>query len=257
MQDLEIRTETNTEAQSGSSTEEHISKIPNFTSIIIPIYNVNYPLFHYTGNCIGSIREHTEKGTYEIILIDNGSPVKPSKLADYKADKIIVNQENKGVAVAWNQGIRIATGEYIVILNNDTMVFDNWLPDLVGALQKADLIMATPMYGEPFSRAVEAAQKRSLWENKSIEESFSEFRDFACFAARKSLFETIGMFDEQFFAYSEDLDFLRRMDQEGLKYFSTRKVNIFHVIGATTTSIPETPDTMNKSKEKLKEKWGE
>jgi len=235
---------------------ENPSEVEGLTSIIILCHNTGYPNFHYTGNCIGSVREHTQK-PYEIILVDNGSPVKPSKLSDYRADKIIVNEENKGVAAGWNQGIRVSSGEYICLLNNDAMVFDMWLEDLQEALQQLDLVMATPMYGEPFSRAYEALQKRVSWADKPIEESFSDFRDFSCVLARKSLFNEIGLFDEQFFIYCEDLDFMRRMDQQNKKYASTKKVNIFHVIGATTTNDPKTPELMNDSKRKLKDKWGE
>ena len=74
--------------------------------------------------------------------------------------------------------------------------------------------------------------------------------------ARKSLFREIGTFDEQFFVYLEDLDFLKRMDEAGKKYASTKKVNTYHVIGGTSTGMVETPDLMNESREKFKEKWG-
>ena len=256
MTDLEIQSsETITTVIPSSHEEAHAIK-PGLTSIIVPVYNVNYPLFHYTGNCIGSIKEHTD-APYEIVVVDNGSPIRPGKIQEYNADKVIQNEENKGVAAAWNQGIRVSQGEYIVLLNNDTMVFDHWLSDMLEALQKADLVMATPMYGEAFSRAVEAAQKRKFWEGKQIEESFNGFRDFACVGMRRSLLEEIGTFDEQFFAYAEDLDFLRRMDKANKTYFSSKKINIFHIIGATSTSLPETPETMNESKEKLKAIWGE
>jgi GT2 family glycosyltransferase len=225
------------------------------TSVIILCYNNDYSLFHYTGNCIGSVREHT-KLPYEIIVVDNGSGIKHDKPENYKANKVFLNKENKGVAAGWNQGIRAAEGEYLCFLNNDTMVFDNWLEGLQEALGELDLVAATPMYGDAFARAPEAAEKASLWKDKPISESFSDFRDFSCVLTRKSLFDEIGLFDEQFFAYCEDLDFYRRMEKAGKKFMSTKKVNIHHIIGATTLSNPNTPAIMNKSKELLHRKWG-
>jgi len=234
---------------------ENPSEVTGLTSIIILTNNINYSLFHYTGNCIGSVKEHTNL-PYEIILVDNGSTVKPGKLEDYNVDKVIVNEKNEGIAKAWNQAIRMSSGEYICLLNNDAMVFDMWLEDLQEALGKVDLVMATPMYGEPFSRGHEALQKRAQWADKPIEESFSDFRDFSCVLAKKQLFRDIGMFDEQFFMYCEDLDLIKRMEEAGKKSACTKKVSTYHVIGGTSTGNPETPKLMNESREKFKAKWG-
>lgn len=230
-----------------------------FTSIIIPAYLNSYSIFHYTGNCIGSVREHTdkEKTPYEIIFIINGATdIKFDNLQQTKAHKIIRNEENKGYATAVNQGIRVAQGEYICILNNDTMVFNHWLEDMQEALDSLDLVMATPMYGKPFARAVESEELRKETLQKPIQETFSDFKDFSCVLTRKEMFDQIGLFDEKFFMYGEDLDLIRRMDKENLKHASTKRVNITHIIGGTSNSISETPEIMNESKAILKEKWG-
>ena len=230
-----------------------------FTSIIIPAYFVHYPSFHFTGNCIGSIREHTdkEKTPYEIILIINGkTDIKFDNLEQTMADKVITNEENKGFAYAVNQGIRMARGEYIGILNNDSMVYNYWLEDMQEALQHLDMVMATPMYGKPYARSVESQKLRETTMDKPIQESFSDFRDFSCVLTRKSLFTELGTFDEQFFMYGEDLDFFRRMDKANKKYATTRRVNIHHIIQGTATGVSESDMWMTESKEKLKEKWG-
>ena len=231
--------------------------IPGLTSIIMPIFNYDYSLVHYTGNALGSIKEHTNKETtpYEILLVDNGSPIKFDNPADYRVDKYIKNEENEGVTKAWNKGIRISQGEYICLINNDVMVFNFWLADLLEALEHTDLVMATPMYGEPFSRAVEAKAKREQWLGKPITESFSDFRDFSCILTKRKLFDEIGNFDEQFFNYVSDTDFLRRMIEVGKTYKSTQRVPIFHIIGATSTGMTETAEQMNQDKRKYEEKW--
>jgi len=232
-----------------------------FTSIIIPCFFNSYPVFHTTGNCIGSIREHTdkEKTPYEIIMIQNGETgigFNQDNAKDSYAEKVIFNKENLGFAKAVNQGIRCAQGEYIAIVNNDVQVFDHWLEDMQEALQFVDLIQAYPMYGMPYGRATEANLLREKALEKSVEGSLDGFRDFSCVLTKKELFATVGLFDEDFFCYGEDLDLIRRIEKEGGKIASTKRVRTHHIISMTASGIMETPEIMNKSKELLKAKWG-
>jgi GT2 family glycosyltransferase len=233
-----------------------------FTSIIIPVYLNSYPVFHYTGHCIGSIREHTDraKTPYEIIFVQNGSREIGGVVEEFDkiyCEKFISNKENLGYAKAVNQGIRIAEGEYIAIINNDTMVFDHWLEDMQEALNNGlDLVMAQPMYGMPFARAVEANRFREDALGKSIPECFDTFRDFSCVLTKQETFDKVGLFNEEFFAYGEDLDLIRRIEKSGGKVASTKRTRIFHVIGGTSNSMPEIPEIMNKNKEILQRIWG-
>lgn len=116
--------------------------------------------------------------------------------------------------------------------------------------------MATPMYGYPYARAIESAEFREKTMDKALEETFSDFRDFSCVATRKKLFQDIGMFDEGFFVYKEDLDLLKRMDQSGKKYASSKRVNIHHVIGSTSYNMSEEELEKEKGEKLYKEKWG-
>lgn len=223
-------------------------------SIILPVYINSYALFHYTGNCIGSIREHTKEGDYELVVVDNGSPIKPPNLQSFYAHRIVQNEENLGVTKAWNQGIRVCIGEYIVLLNNDVQVFDGWLEDMKAALNSGlDLVMAHPMYSntEPFARAVEARLAR---EGKKKFDDIPGSKDFSCVMFKRSLLDELGLFDETFFSYCSDSDLFRRMDRAGKKY---AVVNVFtsHISDATGFSIPETPEIMNKDKAAFEEKW--
>jgi GT2 family glycosyltransferase len=236
--------------------------VKGLTSIIIPAYFLTYPLFHQTGNCIGSIREHTDplKTPYEIILVINGNTGIGFKQEDYKntyADKVIQNEKNEGWTKAVNQGIRVAKGEYIAIINNDVQVYDYWLEDFMECLNEGglDLVMATPMYGKPFARATEAFMLRQDTMTLGIGETFDNFRDWSCVITRKDLFRELGTFDEEFFVYGSDLDFLKRMDATGKKYKSTKRVNTHHIIGSTSSGMEETPDLMNDAKELLKKKY--
>ena len=157
---------------------------------------------------------------------------------------MIKNEENKGYSYAVNQGIRMSKGEYIVILNNDAQVFDHWLEDMQEALHHLDLVMATPMYGRPYARAVQSLELRKETLGKPIEETFSDFRDFSCVATRKELFAEVGTFNEDFFVYKEDLDLFNRLDKAGKKYASTKRVNTSHIIGATSHNM--SPEDLRK-----------
>ena len=101
------------------------------TSIIILTYN---QLAH-TKNCLASIRQFTRPEEYEIIVVDNCSTDETvAWLKQQKDIRAIFNNENKGFPAGCNQGIRIARGSEILLLNNDTIVTPNWLNNLKRAL---------------------------------------------------------------------------------------------------------------------------
>jgi len=233
------------------------------TSIIVAFYNTHYFQWHYTGNCLGTIREHTTL-PYELIIINNGS-VMPTDLHKKYSDKYIEFKKNVGVAKAWNRGIKEAEGDYIAILNNDIQVYENWLEAFHRCLEHIDLVMATPMYDDAFARAVEAKKRRAEWEKKPIKKTLVDFKDFSCFAVKKDFFKKIGPFDEKFFIYHEDLDLMKRMEKKDWKLKSTKLVNTHHIIGATAYFLPKKEfqkhgaeslsDIMNKNAAYLKRKW--
>lgn len=234
--------------------------VKGFTSIIIPAYFLNLPVYHFTGNCIGSIREHTDqtKTPYEIILVinDDDKCFKFEHLEDTYCEKIIVNKENKGYTVAINQGIRASKGEYIVMGSSDIMVFDHWLEDILEALQYADLVMPTPMYGMPFARAVEARKLREKTLGKPIQETFLNIADGSIVAVRKELFNEVGLMDEGIFLYKSDVDFRKRIEKAGKKCVSTSRVNTHHLVGATSISMNNEEQRLEQDNKRYKELWG-
>src|SRR6266446_382713 len=236
--------------------------VKGFTSIIIPVFFNSYPVFHYTGHCIGSVREHTDKSKtpYEIIMVQNGeNGVEHFEEQTFKntyCDKVIPNKVNLGYSKAVNQAIRCAQGEYIAIINSDVCVYEHWLEDMQEALSYVDLVMAQPMYGMPFARAVESADFRKETLGKPVEECLDTFRDFSCVLTKKEVFGRVGFFNEEFFLYGEDLDLMRRIEKSGGKIASTKRVRTFHIIGGTTSGMDETSKIMDESKIKLKEIWG-
>jgi len=235
--------------------EPHVIK-GGLTSIIIPALFNSYQMLHLTGDCIGQIREHTDKNKtpYEIILIINGTSLISKE--NTHADKVIENKENMGYAYAVNQGIRVSQGEYICVMNNDVKVYEHWLEDMKEALVFKDLIMATPMYSrdDPWMRGIESQELREAQMQVDIQETFSEFQDFSCVLMKRIVVETIGVFDERYFYSCEDLDFLKRMKDVGLTYASSKRVRTHHISSAT--DLPDKGKILDESKAEFAEKWG-
>ena len=101
-------------------------------NIDISIVMVNYYSEQYTMDAIKSIIMHTSGVSYEIILVDNGS--KGKELVEFcvaNGVKLISNDYNIGFARANNQGFEIASGKYTLILNNDTVFWENTLRQLI------------------------------------------------------------------------------------------------------------------------------
>ena len=103
------------------------------TTIIIPVSNQ----LEFTQQCLASLKEHT-RPAWELIVVDNGSN---DATAAYLAGvrdmasvpvTVVTNGTNLGFPAAINQGLRLARGEYLVLLNNDVVVTDAWLDQLIG-----------------------------------------------------------------------------------------------------------------------------
>ena len=235
--------------------------IKGLTSIIIPVCNTDYAPAHYTGNYIGSIKYFT-KQPYELIVVDNASTVELGGLVWPKVvDLYIKLKKNTGYTGGMNKGIKVAKGEYICLMSSDVEVYEHWLEDLQEALKHVDLAMATPMYDLPYGRAKEARLRRNKWKkNTNDHQWLRDFRDFSCVLAKKELFDKIGLLDEKLGSYSEDIDFVFRMQEKGLVAKSTKRCNTHHVGMASGYVLmnqgEKLSEQMNKNKEYLKKKWG-
>jgi glycosyltransferase involved in cell wall biosynthesis len=114
-----------------SSMSNNIAR--ELTSIIVPVCGQ----LEFTQQCLAALKEHT-RPAWELIVIDNGSN---DGTAAYLAGvrdmasvpvTVVTNATNLGFPAAINQGLRLARGEYLVLLNNDVVVTDGWLDQLIG-----------------------------------------------------------------------------------------------------------------------------
>ena len=203
-----------------------------------------------TRDCIDSIRRHTPVA-HEIIFIDNGSTDGTTawlRELCIKNDNytLIENKENKGFSTGCNQGIKAAVGEYVLLLNNDIVVTENWLDGLLECL----LLMPNGGIAGPMSNNISGVQQVPRVQYDSVEEldAFAlRFRENNrhrripyrrivgfCMLFRKSLIDKTGYFDESFGSGNfEDDDFCLRAELEGFRNVIAGDVFIHHVGSAT------------------------
>jgi GT2 family glycosyltransferase/glycosyltransferase involved in cell wall biosynthesis len=214
---------------------------PSLTSIVIPVFNN----LEYTRQCIDSLLVST-KLPIEVVIVNNAST---DGTRDYLqslragSDKFVVieNKVNVGFPGAVNQGLKAATGEYIVIANNDLIFTDQWLERMLS------LLLSQPNYGitAPMSNFVSGVQIDKEARYTTIEEMFSyagkravaergkyfEFPRvaFLCVLFKKELLEKIGGLDERFAPGNfEDDDYCLRLQLAGYTCAIAQDVFIHH-----------------------------
>ena len=215
----------------------------HFTSIII----VNYDLLLYTRMLIESIRMNTPTGSYEIIVVDNGSTDgSVDYLRQEKDVKLIANRENAGFPKASNQGMAAAIGDEILLLNNDTIVTPRWLENLRCALYSSKEIGAVG----PVTNCCSNLQEITItYENKLDSVNMARMYTFAdkynisdsrkwhkwyklvgfCFLLKRQIYEKIGGLDESFSpGHYEDDDYSLRIKRAGYELLLCEDTFIHH-----------------------------
>ena len=227
--------------------------------------------------CLESVLRCTP-GNYELILVDNGSTDAVPRIFEEMKTRsgparveIVHNAENLGFPKGVNQGIALAQGEYIVLLNNDTVVTPGWLEGLirwslhdwpkvgmVGPLsnQAPAPQLHQPGYQdldglEPFARRLQRRNTGQALETPRV----TGF----CLLIRKAVLEAIGgALDERFgVGFFEDDDLCMRTRLAGFKLFVAKDVYIHHFGGRTFAGLQlDTEQHLRDNFERFREKWG-
>jgi len=228
-----------------------------------------------TQACLESVRRHTKR-PYELILIDNGSTdATPSLLDAVKSwpdpvrVEVIRNDSNRGYAAGVNQGIAAAKGEWLVMLNNDTIVTPHWLADLIRVAVSEDAALVGPVsnyapepqqvarsYADVPGLDVFAAARRSAFEGKTLDHP--RLTGFCLLAHRQAL-QKVGVLDEAFgTGFFEDDDLCLRIRKAGLKLRVALGVYIHHEGSRTFRSLGiDTATLLQENLGKFREKWGD
>lgn len=207
-------------------------------SIIIPSFNTRALL----EQCLDSINESLKANEldYEIIVVDNHSTdgTRQLLLSTKYADRVIkiLNKENLGYGRANNQGIKIARGKYLLLLNSDIVVLDQAIIKLVDFvrnhpgsfaggkllnLDRSPQASAGPRYFLPIVFLMLFLQGDKLGITRYSPNKIKEvdWVSGACLLGEKAVFEKVGFFDEKIFLYMEEIELLYRIKQQGHSIF--------------------------------------
>jgi len=216
-------------------------------SVIIPNWNGK----HFLAECIDSLKEQTFRD-FETILVDNGSTDGSVEFAEKRYGdfiRIIQNKKNLGFTGGNNVGIKAAKGRYIVLLNNDTWAAPTWLEELVKTtyLDRPIGMWASKVYSYYKRNQIEAVGELIYWDGLSrsrgqyeqeqgqYEEMGEIFFPPGCGGMyRKVVFEEIGLFDEDFFAYGDDAEIGIRARLAGWKCVYVPKAVLYHKNSGST-----------------------
>ena len=210
---------------------------------LISIIVLNYNAGELLLNCIDSLKKSTYQNI-EILVVDNiSSDDSHTKCKKQFPDiKLIQNRKNLGYCGGNNVGIKEAKGEFIVILNPDTIVEENWLDEMFNAfnefgdglyqpkiisLNESDIIQSTGNMIHAFGFGFARDKGKKIIEKKEEIEKIG-YASGTCLFTTKKVLEKVGLLDEFLFLYHDDLDLGWRAAQIGINSYYVPKSKIFH-----------------------------
>jgi N-acetylglucosaminyl-diphospho-decaprenol L-rhamnosyltransferase len=216
-------------------------------SIIIVSWNTSKLL----SQCLESIYRSELRSTFEIIVVDNGSTDDSISIlnTNFPDVNVILNDRNLGFAKANNQGLAMAKGRYILLLNSDTIVLPGAFDEMI---RVADLNPQTGVIGP-----------KLLNMDGTLQKSWSSFPSFlselvgknfrirhpivtipntydvdwimgACMLVRAATIQDVGKMDEDYFFYSEETDWCFRIKRKNWKIWYLTSAKIYHLGGGST-----------------------
>ncbi|MDF1799957.1 MAG: glycosyltransferase family 2 protein [Planctomycetota bacterium] len=226
------------------------AQLPRVTIVIL-----NYNGVRHLAGCFGSLSElDYPKGKLEVILIENGSDDDSVEVMerDHAWVRVIENKDNVGFSAGCNQGAEAANEpEVLVFLNNDMRVAKDWLRELVGPVVRDECAAATAKMfswdGKVMNSVGGGMNFHGIGIQKGyLEEPRKEFDVpartlFACggaMAIDAEVFREVGGFDEEFFAYYEDVDLGWRLWVMGYEVHYEPRAECWHHHSSTSRTFP-------------------
>lgn len=230
----------------------------------LSIVIVNYNVKHFLEQCLYSVRRASSNLDLEVIVVDNNSVDSSVTMIREKFPEVqvIANKENMGFSKANNQAIKKAAGEYILLLNPDTILEDNTLIKVTGFMDAhpdAGGLGVKMMDGKgnflPESKRGLPTPAVAFYKIFGLSKIFPKSRIFgkyhlgyldpdqihevdvlsgAFMLLRKSVIDKIGLLDEDFFMYGEDIDLSFRISQAGYRNYYYPEARIIHYKGEST-----------------------
>ncbi|WP_409344209.1 glycosyltransferase family 2 protein [Paenibacillus sp. MBLB4367] len=234
----------------------------------VSVLILNYNTRELTLQAIRSVRQSVTDFAYEIVLVDNASTdgAVEAVRREFPDVAVIVNDENVGFARANNQAIRVAEGRYVLLLNSDTVVQTDTLDIMIrhmdeqpevgasgckvvlpnGTLDKACLRgFPTPeasfYYAFGFSKLFPGNPRFSQYQLNHLNPDLPHRIDClvgAFMLVRREAIEQVGVLDETFFMYGEDIDWCYRIKEAGWDISYYPLTRIIHYKGASSRRKP-------------------
>ncbi len=229
-------------------------------SVIIVNYNVKY----FLEQCLNSLKRALEEIPHEIIVIDNNSSDGSAEYINKKFSQLtwIQNRENIGFSKANNQGIETGQGDYLLLLNPDTLINEDTFKisfDLIKELNHLGALGVKMIDGSgqflpeskrglptPFVAFTRFSGLAKLFDKSKflnryylgyLDPEGTHEVDVLCGAFMlipREVINKVGPLDEDFFMYGEDIDLSYRIQQAGYKIYYTGKTSIIHYKGEST-----------------------
>jgi N-acetylglucosaminyl-diphospho-decaprenol L-rhamnosyltransferase len=230
----------------------------------LSIICVNWNSVDYLRACITSIYANTRDISFEIIIVDNASPQGGiDRLKDeFPPITIFKSSENIGFAAANNLGFRQSIGEHVLFLNPDTELVGpmvNTLLDRIRTLPNAGIV-GCKMLNTDQSVQITSIQRFPNILNQIVDSQYLQLRwptcpiwnigplfseqaqpiaveiiPGACMLLRRSVFERVGMFSEDYFMYAEDLDLNYKLKKAGYTNYYVGEATIIHHGGGSSS----------------------
>lgn len=247
------------------------------TSIVIVSYNT----LDLLKICLDSIRRYTEPGTYEIIVVDNASSDGSAEwLKNEPNITVALNKENYGFPKACNQGMKLSTGQEILLLNSDTAVTENWLRNLKLALYFKPHIGAVGCMTDYCSNFQQISVPYAANDMAAMQEFAARFNASPqprkwfswqilvgfCYLFKREIYAKLGGLDENFgMGNYEDDDYSLRIRRAGYDLLLCQDTFIHHVGNASFSQATDEVEYRAKkeqylqlgtrNKEYLTKKW--
>jgi len=216
---------------------------------------VTYNALPYLGRCLESLAR------YDTVVVDHGSTDGTLDLVRVRFPRAsIVEQENRGLAAGWNRGIRETSAPFVLVLNADAWALDDAGERLAAFAEQHEragfvaprllnpdgtLQPSVRAFPTPWRIATEYLFLRKLAPRSRLLNAFYgagfrhdevreiDFAKAAAFLLRRTAFEEVGPFDEDFFLFSEETDWCYRLREAGWKSFFSPDAEVVHVGGAS------------------------
>jgi GT2 family glycosyltransferase/2-polyprenyl-3-methyl-5-hydroxy-6-metoxy-1,4-benzoquinol methylase/glycosyltransferase involved in cell wall biosynthesis len=249
---------------------EDESREPMVSVVVVTFGNINL-----TRECLRSIDENSQYAHLEIIVVDNASSDgTPEYLRQWVTEsgnrKVILNEKNRGFAAANNQGLSSATGDYLILLNNDTYVTPGWVGTLLRHLRRDPTIgLIGPVTNNignearidiDYSSMSEMLTVSARYTRRHIGQTYPlRTAAFFCAMMPREVYEAVGALDESFgLGFFEDDDYCRRIEKIGLRVACAEDVFIHHHLSASFNRInqDERRALFERNRAIYEAKWG-